>query len=231
MRKILIDISFKPFSFGLALDKEETHIFAIPTENHFSTAKKTAEDILSDREQDKAMRFINQKDKERYLVSKYCLRKLLAYFLDTSAAEVDFFTKDEQKPATKGIEFNISHTGNYVVIGISRKLIGVDVEFLNREFDFDSILETGFSAREVEFIGKTSVDVTNFYTLWTRKEALLKAVGEGLSDNLHEIDCLNDVLERNKLEFKAYSLLLANDYIISLATQTPAQHINYWLWS
>jgi len=224
------DFAWKPYSTKEPLATDKTHIFRIAVENHFHNIKKTLAEVLSDREQEKAGRIFIQKDKERYAVSKFCLRTILSLVSNKAPHEVEFIFHEHKKPTVKDIEFNISHTGDYVLIAISPKPIGIDVEYLNKEFDFKSILAITFSKKEIDFIGSDEVNVTNFYAMWTRKEALLKASGEGVSDNLHLIDCLSEYLERNKEVFKMRTFMIEESYVASIATSLDQKELQFWNW-
>ncbi len=225
------DFAWKPYSIEQSLATDKTHIFRISVDNHFQKIKRKLAEVLSEREQEKASRMFIQKDKERYAVSKFCLRTILGLCLNTEPSAIDFVFHEHKKPTVRGIEFNISHTGDYVLIAISPKTVGIDVEYLNKEFDFKSILDITFSKMEIDFIGNKDVDPTNFYVMWTRKEALLKASGEGVSDNLHLIDCLGEYLERNKQVFKMRTFMIEDNYVASIATNLDQRELLFWNWS
>lgn len=224
------DFAWKHYATGQSLATDKTHIFRISVDNHFQKIKRELVEVLSEREQEKASRMFIPKDKERYVVSKFCLRTLLSLFLDIPAHEIDFISHAHKKPTVKGLEFNISHTGDYVLIAISPRAVGIDIEYLNREFDFKSILDITFSKKEIAFIGDKDVDPTNFYVMWTRKEALLKASGEGVSDNLHLIECLNEHLEREKKVFKMRTFMIEDSYVASIATTLDQKELLFWNW-
>ncbi|MDQ8005661.1 MAG: 4'-phosphopantetheinyl transferase superfamily protein [Pedobacter sp.] len=224
------DFAWKAYATGQSLATDKTHIFRIDVNNHFQKIKKELADVLSEREQEKASRIFIPKDKERYAVSKFCLRTILGLCLNISPQEIDFIFHEHKKPTVIGIEFNISHTGDYVLIAISPKAVGIDVEYLNREFDFKSILDITFSKKEIDFIGDKDVDPTNFYVMWTRKEALLKASGEGVSDNLHLIECLDEHLEREKEVFKMRTFMIEDSYVASIATTLDQKELLFWNW-
>lgn len=224
------DFAWKPYSTTQLLATDKTHIFRISVDNHFPKIKRELFDILSEREQEKAGRIFIQKDKERYAVSKFCLRTILALYLNKLPNEVEFIFHEHKKPTVNGVEFNISHTGDYVLIAISPKPVGIDLEFLNDEFDFKSILDITFSKKEIDFIGGKDINPTNFYTMWTRKEALLKASGEGVSDNLHLIDCLGEYLERNEVVFKMRTFMIEERYVASIATNLDQKELLFWNW-
>jgi len=225
------DFAWKSYTAAQLLASDKTHIFRISVDKHFQKIKRELADVLSEREQEKASRMFIQKDKERYVVSKFCLRTLLSSFLNVPASEIDFIAHTHKKPTVKGLEFNISHTGDYVLIAISPKPVGIDIEYLNHEFDFKSILDITFSKKEIDFIGDKNIDPTNFYVMWTRKEALLKASGEGVSDNLHLIECLDEHLEREKEVFKMRSFIISENYVASIASTLDQKELFYWNWA
>lgn len=225
------DFAWKPYTTGQSLATDKTHIFRISVDKHYQKIKRELVDVLSEREQEKASRMFIPQDKERYAVSKFCLRTLLSLFLDAPANEVDFIAHAHKKPTVKGLEFNISHTGDYVLIAISPKPVGIDVEYLNREFDFKSILDITFSKKEIDFIGDKDINPTNFYAMWTRKEALLKASGEGVSDNLHLIECLGEYLQQKEQVFKMRTFMIEESYVASIATAIDQKELQFWNWS
>jgi 4'-phosphopantetheinyl transferase len=224
------DFAWKPYTTGQSIATDKTHIFRIAVNDHFQRVKKQLTEVLSEREQEKASRMFIPKDKERYVVSKFCLRTLLSLCLNVPSHEIDFIAHEHKKPTVKGLEFNISHTGDYILIAISPKAVGIDIEYLNREFDFKSILDITFSKREIDFIGDKDIDPTNFYAMWTRKEALLKASGEGISNNLHLIECLNEHLEREKEVFKMRTFIIDESYVASIATTLDQKELFFWNW-
>jgi 4'-phosphopantetheinyl transferase len=207
---------------------DEIHIFKILVADHYQSIKKLIPEILSDSEIEKANRIFSLTDKERYLASKYFLRTILSQWVDATPNQVDFITHEHKKPTVKGVEFNISHTGEYIVIAVSPEVIGIDLEYINQSFDFGSLLDITFIKEEIEFIGNEPIDSAKFYTLWTRKEAVLKASGEGASNNLHLIACLAKTVSRRNTTFSLNSFLIENNYVVSTAVTLKAINVNYW---
>ncbi len=224
------DFAWKSYTAGQTLATDKTHIFRISVDHHFPKVKRAVEEVLSDRELEKAGRMFIQKDKERYIVSKFCLRTILGLCLQVPPNEVNFIFHEYKKPTANGIEFNISHTGDYVLIAIGPTPLGIDIEHLNRDFDFKSILDITFSKKEIDYIGDKDIDPTNFYVMWTRKEALLKASGEGVSDNLHLIECLDEHLEYHKKVFKMRTFMIEENYVASIATTLEQKELLFWNW-
>lgn len=205
------------------LNKDINHIFRIPL-SAFDKIEPKQLLVLSTEEITKASRFRKTDDAKRYVIGKYFLRIILSSILGIDAKKLTFSTTGNKKPYIEGCHFNISHSGQFTTIAISPMPVGIDIEFVNIDFDFSSLLQICFTDSELKQI-KNAVD---FYTFWTRKEAVLKASGEGLIENLHDIDCLKDVVERNNTKLLIISKRLNQEHIISLATNTLHNTNKYW---
>src|SRR5207237_1874899 len=118
-----------------------------------------------------------------------CLRKTLAEYLSVRPHDLSFtygpFGKPALPPRLDGtrLEFNLSHSGDMAVLAISRgPAVGVDVEQVIRVSELDSIASRFFSASEKAALNAVPAHARDsaFYSCWTRKEAFLKALGDGL---------------------------------------------------
>ena len=90
-------------------------------------------------------------------------------------------------PATD-IEFSVSHAGERVVVALTRGgPVGVDVESLHRRADVDTLAPHVLSQAERDARGGDDADATRFLRYWTRKEAVLKATGDGLNAPMTEL--------------------------------------------
>src|SRR5690606_30609088 len=83
--------------------------------------------------------------------------------------------------------FNVSHAGDYALIAIGNSPIGIDIEFINKNFDYKEILANIFNKIEIDEINLTQEQHDTFYKFWTRKEAIVKAIGKGIDDDLIKI--------------------------------------------
>ncbi|NAS13232.1 4'-phosphopantetheinyl transferase family protein [Poritiphilus flavus] len=150
---------------------------------HLDLLKST----LSQAEVERSEKFKFTKDQHRFILTRGVLRTLLGKYLNTDPEAVEFEYSAYQKPSLHGnhsIQFNVGHSGSYAVLGFHRDTeIGVDVEFLNPELQPLSIAQNFFSSKEVERLGKfpKNEQIPAFYRCWTRKEAIIKALGTGLS--------------------------------------------------
>jgi 4'-phosphopantetheinyl transferase len=151
--------------------------------------------LLNDAERSKAFRYYQQTDQQRYVLQHGLLRLLLGWYLNTPAADVAFSFNPNKKPylanSSKACYFNISHSGPEMLIAIGDKELGVDIERINYDFKFQDITSQYFSAVEAAFINPAPDPTSAFFLLWTRKEALLKACGAGIDDNLPQMPALD----------------------------------------
>jgi 4'-phosphopantetheinyl transferase len=149
--------------------------------------------LLSDDERARADRFRFERDRSRYTVGRALLRRLLGRYLDLDPASVRFTYGPNDKPllADGGLWFNLSHSGPVALFAFTREAeVGIDVELENDEFAQERIAERFFSPAEVSALRAIPRDEQGlaFMTCWTRKEAFIKARGDGLSLPLDSFD-------------------------------------------
>src|SRR5262245_12535810 len=151
---------------------------------------------LSAEENDRAEKFKFQRDRKRYILTHGLLRVILSLYADVAPEELKFTENRYGKPelvhpAGLNLTFNLSHSQEKALIGIARgRQIGVDIEYVKKDFEWQEIVERFFSSREVQMINALPKDIQRraFFTCWTRKEAYVKATGRGLSLPLKEFD-------------------------------------------
>ena len=149
---------------------------------------------LSRDEQERAARFHFARDRDRYIVGRGLLRSLLGERVQAKPSELRFDYSPYGKPRLRGhdaITFNVSHSANRAVFAIADGVpVGVDVEVLDSKPSDELVARQFFSALEVgEFLSlPLETRPRAFLTTWTRKEAYIKARGEGLSLPLQDFD-------------------------------------------
>lgn len=216
------EIAWQNYDY-LDLDKNITHIFKIDI-SIYDKIENQYKGILIDEEIKQSTRFKQEDDRKRYIIGKFFLRQILSKILSMKPSDLIFSYFLNHKPYLSEQEFNISHSGQLIIIAISPFAVGVDVEFINPTFDFQTVLNRCFRTTEQTHI-KSGID---FYTFWTRKEALLKATGEGIIDNLHDIDCSKVLFNRKDKNFKLKSFSIDNRHVFSLAYSTECSGFSYW---
>lgn len=137
--------------------------------------KKTLLEKVNDQQKEKALRYKNELDQVRSLASSYLINKL---------SKEPLLFNDMGKPFfEKGPFFNVSHSGQYIVMAVSNKDIGVDIEE-NKEIDMSPLIRI-FNEAEAKMIKEHA----DFYYLWCAKESLIKCIGSSIS-RIKEIPAL-----------------------------------------
>jgi 4'-phosphopantetheinyl transferase len=157
--------------------------------------------MLSPEENAQADRFMFERDRIRYIASHAGLRVRLAACCDTSPETLVFSIGARGKPflsdPTTPIEFNLSHSGLQaaIVIALERQC-GIDIEKVRTGVSHETIVKRFFCGREQAWLQSLPEESRNqgFFRLWSTKEAILKAGGNGLSTPLDAVD-ITDVLE------------------------------------
>jgi 4'-phosphopantetheinyl transferase len=148
--------------------------------------------LLSCDERQRAERFRFAGDQARYIVGRALLRKLLARYLDAAPEQLEFQYGPFQKPMLSArLWFNLSHSGSVALYGFSSAgELGIDVELERVDFARERIAERFFSASEVQVLRALPAEMRSraFLCCWTRKEAFIKARGDGLSLALDSFD-------------------------------------------
>ncbi|MSU51938.1 MAG: 4'-phosphopantetheinyl transferase superfamily protein [Opitutaceae bacterium] len=144
--------------------------------------------LLTSHERARAARFRRDADRAAYIIMRATLRERLAGWLGVTAMEVPLTEAAQGKPVLAmrepRWEFNVSHSGEAGLIAFAwDRAVGVDVEAHRANFDSPELGRSYFSSGECAALGRApaSERLRWFFTLWTRKEAFLKATGRGLS--------------------------------------------------
>src|SRR5262249_25780855 len=144
-------------------------------------------------ERERMARFRFANDRNNFLFCRSMLRILLASYLGTSPAELRFAYSAHGKPSLAtpvgNLEFNLSHSQGIVLFAFSvQTKVGVDVEHIRRDLNVQEIAGRFFSAAEKRALMQRLDAYDAFFHCWTRKEAFVKARGEGLSCPLESFD-------------------------------------------
>lgn len=150
--------------------------------------------LLSPAERERAERFYFPRHRRRYIVSHGLLRAILALYVGCDPAELVFCHGMYGKPAlppTLGtdVRFNLSHSGEGALVGVARgREIGIDVEEVRPMADLEQLAARFFAPREAAALTAIAeaLRAEAFFHCWTRKEAYIKACGEGMSRPLDQ---------------------------------------------
>ncbi|MGI8567973.1 MAG: 4'-phosphopantetheinyl transferase family protein [Methylocella sp.] len=147
---------------------------------------------LSSSETDRANRFRRAQDRTLFALTRGTLRYLLSKATGVAADKIAFAEGPYGKPhlaGTDGPHFNVSHSGCWALIGFSgSRAIGVDIEFMRAAGGELDLARSFFSAAEYRSLEGLERDklLSSFYKIWTCKEAVLKAIGAGISAHLKD---------------------------------------------
>lgn len=153
--------------------------------------------ILSANEREKAGRFCFEEHRREYVIAHWILRVLLSRYVEIAPDELRFDHGAYGKPALtlecggEWLRFNLSHSHGIALYAIARnREVGVDVERIKAGFAGEQIAERFFSSEETRALRLLPDDLQDeaFFNCWTRKEAFIKAKGEGLSMPLDSFD-------------------------------------------
>jgi 4'-phosphopantetheinyl transferase len=142
--------------------------------------------LLSERERAAAARFRFERDRIRYVRRHAALRLIVARYLGVAPVSLVFAEEANGRPvlADAGLHFNLSDSGDLALVAVSPiATIGVDVEALRDIPDLADVARDHFAEAEFHHVRDLPPEQQRlaFYTTWTRKEAFVKAIGEGLS--------------------------------------------------
>ena len=191
----------------LLLPDNEVHVWRADLERIREDESRWQE-VLSGDEKERAARFHFPTDRQRYMASRAVLRMILAGYLQTDAADLAFVYSKREKPslalahAASGLMFNLSHSVGVSLYAIARRReLGIDIEQLGRNSDLQGIAHRFFSPSEQQQLAKLSGEekVQGFFRCWTRKEAYIKATGDGLALPLTQFDVSLDAGNGNAL--------------------------------
>jgi 4'-phosphopantetheinyl transferase len=152
---------------------------------------------LDDDERSRADRFYFSRDRERFIVARGILRAILGRYANRAPDSLSFSYNTYGKPALVSesdadkICFNLSHSHGKALYAVGRGgEIGVDLEFIRCDLEARQIAERFFSHSEIETLRALPPSLRKyaFFLCWTRKEAYIKARGEGLSLPLDQFD-------------------------------------------
>ena len=179
---------------ALALAEDEVHVWRASLElpvAHVQWLRRT----LSADELARAKRFHFQRDRRRYIIAHGILRVILGRYTGVGPSQLRFEYNPHGKPELapsldlKPLSFNLSHSQEVVLYAFTRgRQIGIDLEQIRTDFPCEEIAEQFFSPQENAALQALPHNKRHeaFFRCWTRKEAYLKARGEGLSLPLHD---------------------------------------------
>ena len=148
------------------------------------------ENYLTSTELQRAKRYHFEKDRNRFIICRSILKILLAEQIGLEVYEISIDIHPNKKPylsSHPSVFFNVSHAGEYALIAIGKNIVGVDVEKVDQDYDYSETIPHIFNKTEIDILSATTDLKRTFFKFWTRKEAIVKATGIGISDDFAQI--------------------------------------------
>lgn len=239
--------SWLPSAPDLELPGDAVHVWRTGTEVSPSRLAPLA-DLLAPDERARARRFLYEDDRRRYTVARGVLRSILARYLEVEPAAIEFRYGAHGKPSLaespggRDVRFNLSHSYGWALhaFAVGRE-VGVDVERIRPETDILGIARHSFSPVEVEALTSLPEGQRReaFFNCWTRKEAFIKAHGEGIALGLSRFDVTLRPGEPAALlrfegepdaaaRWSMHALDAAEGYKAALAVEGAGWHLRCW---
>lgn len=184
--------------------------------------------IMSEQEKEKITHFRFYEDQMRYATGKIATRLLLAQYLGVEDKEVQICKNEYGKlyhqkiDGKKSIQFNISHSGDIVLICFSYyPKVGVDVELIKYFPEYKDIARNFYTEEEALEVVKYMTP-NMFYQYWTAKEAYLKAIGIGLAKGMDFFVVEDGFIKEGgsiKNDWRLYPIEIRQEYVACVAVQ------------
>ncbi len=226
-----------PWTPADAPANDAAHVFFAKLTDHTDELDALA-DLLDLHERDRAARFRFAPDRERYIIGHGLMRRALGQQLGMDPAAIVLHRGIHGKPFVQGtdLQFNLSDTKDAVIMAfLNGSAIGADVETMQRRTDHALVGTHYFTPGEVSDIAAAMDGKRRFLELWTRKEAVLKACGVGIMEDLRSlrVDRPHNALIISHPEFvrmadDAYHVRtfhVGEQHLISLAAPRPMPQV------
>jgi 4'-phosphopantetheinyl transferase len=179
-------------ALGVPASEAEVHVWTArldPWRPHLAELDA----VLTEDESRARQRYVRDVDREMFTLSRGMRRALLGEMLGCHPGRVAFEPNAFGKPRLvggAGLRFNVSHSGDVALLAIALRDVGVDVEEERESRELEAVAASHFSPRErAALVALPEARRTGgFYACWSRKEAVIKAIGMGLSFPLDAFD-------------------------------------------
>ncbi len=228
-----------------SLGKDEVHVWSADLDRAPEQLEKLSRLLVAE-DHERADRYRIPSVRHHFIAARAMLRGVLGAYLDADPRQLTFQYGPQGKPYLEppwsDLYFNLSHSHGLALVAVSRMEIGVDVERV-RPFNDMGFAERYFSPGEVRSLLSVPEHQRNeiFFHAWTRKEAYLKATGEGIARGLERVEValapweparlmLLDGCPRQAEEWGLWHLTPAPGYVGALALMRPGVQVHCWHW-
>jgi 4'-phosphopantetheinyl transferase len=186
-------------------------------------------------------RYLIPEKKEQFLYSRGLIRNLLSSYLNVSPESIELSNNHSGKPylSDANLSFNVSHSSDLLIIGIcSGSEIGVDIQNVYPIENPETIIKNTFSQKERTFLSKYQNNDLHipFFSIWTAKEAYIKALGEGFQKNSKDFSLIPEpsrgvfqLLDPSNKDQESpwtiRSVEVIPGYVAAIAANNPIDHV------
>lgn len=219
--------------FGL----NEIHIWSVDLTKILAFAMRNSA-ILSADEHHRAQRFHFLTHQQRFIGAHVVLRMLLSDYLGIPPAEIHFTKTTQGKPqishSGNELKFNLSHSADFAIYAFTLKHeIGVDIEKTGKDYR-PALVEKYFTPQENNDLLQLPPEerTAGFYRIWSRKEALIKAIGGGLAHSLNSFSVSPnkdyEIITIENIIWHIQSVLIHPEYQSAVACSQPIDQVKHW---
>jgi 4'-phosphopantetheinyl transferase len=234
-----------PCAGGVPIALDESHVWKVRLDMDAERYVKLQESLVHD-ERQRADEFQLDAARRRFAITRVALRSLLGRYLGTMPMAVKLCVDRNGKPRIDAaqravdVRFNVAHSGELALIAVTRNCeVGVDVEQLRPVRLAEQIARRYFHALEIQSIDAASPTGRDpeFLRCWTAKEAVLKAVGTGITGSLSEfcvslggdgtvvVEALTQTHDGERTQCYVQQLDVGKDYLAAIAFVGPSRKV------
>lgn len=190
--------------------------------------------MLSEDERARSAQFHFERDRKQFVARRSLLRVILGHYLKVQPSQIILAYEARGKPrlaapvSAAPLHFNFSHSRGLALCAVGRfGPLGVDVEQIRPMPEMTELAATFCSAQEIALLSAAPPEkkLEVFFSIWTRKEACLKATGEGIAGALAQLDC-----SQPPPGWSLHALSPAPGFVGALAFAGSPARLRCWQW-
>ena len=245
----ILDANWRATAVAPAIEAGQVHLWAVVLDDMIDEHLPSHAALLCPAEQRRAGRIRRQPHRDRYIVGRSLLRRLLGGYLRLPASDLSFSYNGQGKPQLaqaqrENLSFNLAHSGGLAIYAFARgAAVGIDLEAIDPARQIAGVAQRFFTPTEWQAMAQLDADaqIEAFYRIWTQKEAYVKALGDGLLAQIDQFDVAvgsntklglqnhrGDARQVERWNFIAPAGI--NGYAAALATDGPCQQLSYMRW-
>lgn len=187
--------------------------------------------MLSYEELLKANTYYTKTLSQRYIISHGMLRLILSSYTSQAPKDLQFLVNNYGKPFLRqsDICFNMSHSKNMVAYIVALNYcVGIDIEVIDLNINLGDFSNLVLTNTENDILNNLTFpqNIKCFYNIWTRKEALVKAIGLGLNYSINTIETDQELCFEQNSYHSSLLPSMISDYVVSIAANTTIGLIN-----